>query len=178
MWLQLSGKSPTINSRLRRLLRQTRLTYLTALLVGITFVFSGMLANEHNFKVVFYPQCRINEYITSKHRSSTWHMFKEKVWYLIKRLGGVVAAAELFSAETVRIPTRKRKWNCNFLIELFPFWIWLLTDLFFSFHRRMNLVTRLWDIVAEVVPKACQEESFRRLVTYRLAHWGQENRLR
>jgi len=49
--MQLSGKNSTIDSRLAKLLRQTRLFYLTALLIGVTLVFSSMLANEHNFKV-------------------------------------------------------------------------------------------------------------------------------
>lgn len=46
----LSGKNPTINSRWTKFLRQSRLFYVAAIMIGFTFVFSTMFVNEHNIK--------------------------------------------------------------------------------------------------------------------------------
>ena len=49
--MQASGKNPTINSCWTKFLRQSRLFYGAALMIGFMLVLSTMFVNEHNFKV-------------------------------------------------------------------------------------------------------------------------------
>ncbi|KAG0601578.1 hypothetical protein M758_11G123200 [Ceratodon purpureus] len=48
-----SGKNPTINSCWTKFLRQSRLFYGAALMIGFMLVLSTMFVNEHNFKDAF-----------------------------------------------------------------------------------------------------------------------------